>query len=78
MADKKIDLKVDFENIIPYQLDISEIEHEFGQKYCEEFIVKSVDINEVEVEYILLSPDNLLNFITSITRNYDRFKEDIK
>jgi hypothetical protein len=78
MADKKIDLTVNFENIIPYQLDISKNEKEFAQKYCEEFIVKNVDINEVEVEYILLSPDNLLNFITSITRNYDRFKEENK
>ncbi len=74
MGNKEIDFKVTLDNIIPTQLEVDSDELRFAQHYCNGFIVKTVDINEVEVPYILLEPDTLLNFIVSITRNYNRFK----
>ncbi len=68
-----IDFTVNLDNMIPIQLDINAEEKMFAVKYCNEFIVKTVDINEVEVPYILLEPDTLLNWIVSIVRNYNRF-----
>lgn len=76
MGNKKIDFNVNLENVIATQLDVSKIEKKFAQQYCNRFIVKTVDINDVEVPYILLDPDSLLNFIVSIIRNYNRFMDE--
>jgi hypothetical protein len=77
MGNKKIDFNVNLENVIPTQLDVNSLELSFAQSYCSEFIVKTVDINDVEVPYILLDPDTLLNFIVSIIRNYDRYLDKL-
>ena len=76
MGNKEIDLTVHLENMVPIQLDVSDDERMFALKFCNEFIVKTVNINDVEIEYILLDPYTLLNWIVSITRNYNRFKDE--
>jgi hypothetical protein len=78
MGNKEIDLTVHLENMVPIQMDVSDDEKRYAQFYCEGFIVKNVEVNDVEIEYILLDPYTLLNWIVSIVRNYDRFKEENK
>ena len=73
IGNKEIDLRINLENMIPIQLDVTNDEKLFAQTYCDGFIVKKVEVNDVEIEYILLDPYTLLNWIVSITRNYNRF-----
>ena len=76
LTKKEIDFTVNLDNMIPIQFDVNDEEKRFAEKYCENFEIKIVDINDVEVPYILLDPNTLLNWIVSIVRNYNRFTED--